>query len=487
VPEPRDRATGEPASETDAVTVAGNRAVPGSRVATGVYCVVGAHRSGTSLVANLLQRAGVSMGSRLLGPQPDNPHGFFEDVDFFGFHEDCLRRRGWTYIDPQQTRVAFDDEETRRARALVAARAELAAWGWKDPRTCLFLHAWHELIPACRYVVTVRHPLAVLASLLRRGERTVLADVAAGLAMVASYNRALLDFLDDVSPPAVVIETGAVFDAPHRVSAALAGVGITLPSAAIAAVARPEDFRRLDRHAGIAELEPLVDAIDPRPLELHRRLGARLDARAAVDAPDDDTIDALRRLGSLADRSPAGDAGYLRHALLLSGLCLVDPSLRLALGEHQGRLLETAGELHDSEMRGFVAREELQQTLNREREHSKANHERAVAAETSARENYERALAAERSAAENHARAESAETAARENHERAESAEAASRENYARAESAETAARENHERAQSAEAASRENYRRAVAAEANAKRHHAVAEAHHARLLAADA
>ena len=34
-----------------------------------------------------------------------------------------------------------------RARTLVSARASRPFWGWKDPRTCLFLEFWDRLLP----------------------------------------------------------------------------------------------------------------------------------------------------------------------------------------------------------------------------------------------------------------------------------------------------------------------------------------------------
>ena len=40
--------------------------------------VLGMHRSGTSLVAELLFRMGFQIGNNLIGPLADNPTGFFE-------------------------------------------------------------------------------------------------------------------------------------------------------------------------------------------------------------------------------------------------------------------------------------------------------------------------------------------------------------------------------------------------------------------------
>ena len=46
--------------------------------------------------------------------------------------------------------------------------AQQTRWGWKDPRTCMTLAFWQRLLPSLRYVICVRHPLDVAASLEAR-------------------------------------------------------------------------------------------------------------------------------------------------------------------------------------------------------------------------------------------------------------------------------------------------------------------------------
>ena len=55
-----------------------------------VLIVLGMHRSGTSLVAQWMQRCGINMGDELMGPKNDNIKGFYEDMDFFNLHKDIL-------------------------------------------------------------------------------------------------------------------------------------------------------------------------------------------------------------------------------------------------------------------------------------------------------------------------------------------------------------------------------------------------------------
>ena len=89
--------------------------------------ITGMHRSGTSLVASLLQEAGLSIGERLLGPSAGNRKGHFEDVDFVELHEDILADNGASlYWDGLPTQLRMGEDHQRRAVTLIYARRDEA-------------------------------------------------------------------------------------------------------------------------------------------------------------------------------------------------------------------------------------------------------------------------------------------------------------------------------------------------------------------------
>jgi hypothetical protein len=161
-----------------------------------VVVVTGMHRSGTSLLASLVREAGVDMGADLVPAGKGNRRGHFEDVDFVRFHERCLERRQARALRPPESGVAsLDREELGEARALLARRAGKPVWGWKDPRTTLFLEAWRSLLPKALYVLVYRHPVAVALSLLRRGlDLEVQLEPETAIRAWTAYNRQLLAF-----------------------------------------------------------------------------------------------------------------------------------------------------------------------------------------------------------------------------------------------------------------------------------------------------
>lgn len=139
-----------------------------------MICIIaGMHRSGTSLMASWLQACGLVLDhGRLIPAYPDNPRGFFEDADFVRLHTLSIRRRyrfssGWKAA-PRNS-LAFSAPEIELAQALIEARAaSQTSWGWKDPRTTLFLEQWQHLLPQARFVVVWRPCDQVVYSLLRR-------------------------------------------------------------------------------------------------------------------------------------------------------------------------------------------------------------------------------------------------------------------------------------------------------------------------------
>jgi hypothetical protein len=129
--------------------------------------IAGMHRSGTSLLARFVHRSGIDLGDALIGSRDSNPYGHFEDVGFVRFHERVLVRESdhpmWAPETPEPNAA-----DRLHAERLIAERKGKHHWGWKDPRTCLFLNFWHTLLPRARYLFVARHPLMVLDSLSRR-------------------------------------------------------------------------------------------------------------------------------------------------------------------------------------------------------------------------------------------------------------------------------------------------------------------------------
>jgi hypothetical protein len=141
-----------------------------------ICCIAGMHRSGTSLTAAWLQACGLVIADGpTLPPHPDNPKGYFEDDAFVQLHIRSINRRrrtayGWKLAPPQS--LTFSGVEEGIATGLIAIRqAKYTDWGWKDPRSLLFLPAWKRLIPDLKVLVVWRSAHEVAFSLWSRWRR----------------------------------------------------------------------------------------------------------------------------------------------------------------------------------------------------------------------------------------------------------------------------------------------------------------------------
>ena len=160
--------------------------------------IVGMHRSGTSLTTALLQSAGLHIGDRLMQPSPANPKGHFENLDFYQFHERVLQSQaidsaGWTL----QKDIKVESSFIEVAHKLIADNAQSSVWGWKDPRTTLFLDFWADLLPNANFLLVYRAPWEVIDSLYRRGtDQIILRQPDLAPKIWQHYNQKILDFLD---------------------------------------------------------------------------------------------------------------------------------------------------------------------------------------------------------------------------------------------------------------------------------------------------
>jgi hypothetical protein len=135
-----------------------------------VLIIAGMHRSGTSLISQWLSKCGLNIGEQLEGPQPSNVEGHFEDVDFKRFHEDILISNGLPDTGLTEETVAeLTGYQKEKLRHLIGFKNRLhTEWGWKEPRTCLFLSVYQQVIPRAFYLVIIRDYECVISSLIQR-------------------------------------------------------------------------------------------------------------------------------------------------------------------------------------------------------------------------------------------------------------------------------------------------------------------------------
>jgi len=140
--------------------------------------VLGMHRSGTSLIAELIHRWGASGRVKECLPSNQwNARGYWELAPLVNFNRRLLRETGSNWSLPPSQRsdsklaaLASHPRYRHEALSLIASMNLEGShnWFWKDPRLSLLLPFWQRLWDQPRYVICLRNPLEIGRSLQER-------------------------------------------------------------------------------------------------------------------------------------------------------------------------------------------------------------------------------------------------------------------------------------------------------------------------------
>ena len=114
--------------------------------------VLGCHRSGTSVTANILQILGCNLGDELLSAHPDsNPLGHFENLAALEFNENLLEQLGTDWRNSQPLRAHRYLEEIKPKveillDKLIQELVEKNVTALKKPRVALLLDLWGPVL-----------------------------------------------------------------------------------------------------------------------------------------------------------------------------------------------------------------------------------------------------------------------------------------------------------------------------------------------------
>lgn len=186
--------------------------------------IAGFHRSGTSLVSQLLGSAGLFLGDELLDALPSNPYGHFEDVAFVNLHERILRDNQMMWIVDKPFVPVIGERRWAEMSDLAYDRnIRYPVWGFKDPRVCLFLPHWKFLMPNAKTLIVYRHFTEATHSLERRHAEDIFNGVGPyethmrfwrepdlALRMWLLYNQALVTFARAHNDDVLVISLDAL-------------------------------------------------------------------------------------------------------------------------------------------------------------------------------------------------------------------------------------------------------------------------------------
>lgn len=134
------------------------------------FILTGMHRSGTSMFARFMHESGINMGNDFYVDKTANKYGHYEDMDFLNLQRNELARQfnGEDYLVFKEFPQSLDFvKKSKQLYREKTASNSGEPWGWKDPRTTVFLHHWHAIDRDARFIFMVRKPEDVVNSLCR--------------------------------------------------------------------------------------------------------------------------------------------------------------------------------------------------------------------------------------------------------------------------------------------------------------------------------
>jgi O-antigen biosynthesis protein len=243
-----------------------------------IFVIAGMHRSGTSLTSALFQSMKVDIGDRLMVATQANKKGYFEDLDFVEFHQSVFHSQGFSQDGwILQPKIQVQAQYLETAKLLVQKRADKPLWGWKDPRTTLFMDFWADLIPQSCFILVYRSPWEVVDSLYRRNDEIFHQNPNLAIKVWECYNRAVIDFHESFPERSILLNIDAIKRHPNLLQEIIlkkTGIRLESPDRNI------YEPSLLDTRISSTHKPALIEQHFPEVLDLYNRLNAKQSLKA---------------------------------------------------------------------------------------------------------------------------------------------------------------------------------------------------------------
>lgn len=136
--------------------------------------ITGCARSGTSMVAGIINMCG-AFGGSMSGPNKNNQKGMFENVDIRnGIQKPYLRRMGvdpmGQYPLPDVDNIIIPTDIKRKVEEIMLDQGyDKGQWMYKGAKMCLSWPAWHYSFPNAKWIIVRRRTGDIIRSCMRTG------------------------------------------------------------------------------------------------------------------------------------------------------------------------------------------------------------------------------------------------------------------------------------------------------------------------------
>lgn len=196
------------------------------KLRNGPVVIAGMHRSGTSVLALILQIIGVQLGDNLIPKDQQNHDGYGEDIEIVNINRRLLNRQivnkgegwkdwGWTINKNSSSKQLIDSSWTREAQEYIASRSlSDRFWGWKDPRNTLLLENFLEIEPNSKIIGIYRYPWEIVEALQRVKPPIFIQNPGWCLNIWSYYNEILINFAEKYPEKCVIVNSNQLMKDP---------------------------------------------------------------------------------------------------------------------------------------------------------------------------------------------------------------------------------------------------------------------------------
>lgn len=174
-----------------------------------IYVVLGMHKSGTTLISQILNSSGIDMGE--FDPNVHYDRGNkYERAESLALDMDILGMGTYDVLNlPFSRPTTITEDQRARMRGIAAdCQAKHADWGMKDPRMCLTYHLWAKELPPHRLIVVYRDPAHIWPRYRWQGIRGLISNPQRAYTyqkLWIEHNRGVIDALEAGSAESIIL------------------------------------------------------------------------------------------------------------------------------------------------------------------------------------------------------------------------------------------------------------------------------------------
>ncbi|MCP4574623.1 MAG: hypothetical protein GY838_19920 [bacterium] len=124
-----------------------------------IYVVLGMHKSGTTLVSQIMHESGINMDDQIDAHVTYDAGNKYERQSVLHLNMKIIGATDYRIVDISKPVGGVSDEQAAEVREIIGqCNRRHDEWGFKDPRTCLTYMDWAEHLPPHRIIAVYRHP-----------------------------------------------------------------------------------------------------------------------------------------------------------------------------------------------------------------------------------------------------------------------------------------------------------------------------------------